>query len=385
MNSKSEPRFLGDLFRRVPSGGWLVIIFWMLIIAPVQAAVELRIAISKNANSISVGSSTEAIVKDGAGRVLGEMTAMNATNAISNGRGLRVDRFSASQIVIEPKDDGYVWINDRWYRGRTRLLRVGSGVTALNLVDLEEYLYSVVGAEAIPSWPLEALKTQAVAARTYALYKSNTSGNRFYDLDTTTRTQVYKGMESEFTTTHDAVNATEGQIMTYNAKPILAVFHSSSGGHTENVEDVWNSSLPYLRGVEDYDQVAPVFQWSKTFSATQLGRLIGGVGRVVSLDPRRVTPRGRIVQLRVVGDRGSKLVSDDQLRQALDLRSTLFTVSENNDTFVIDGRGFGHGIGLSQWGAFALATKGETHDRILSHYYRNARLTELGDQVAGLK
>jgi stage II sporulation protein D len=380
MNIKFEPSFLGDLLRRIPSGSWLILIFWLLILAPVQAAVELRIAISKNANSISVGSSTDAVVKDGAGRVLGEITAMNATNAVSSGRGVAIERFSASQLIIEPENDGYVWINDRWYRGRTRVLRMGAGVTAVNLVDLEQYLYSVVGGEAIPSWPLEALKSQAVAARTYAIYKSNTSSNRFYDLDTTTRTQVYKGMESEFTSTHEAVNATRDQILTYNGKAILAVFHSSSGGHTENVEDVWNSALPYLRGVVDYDQVAPVFQWSKSFSASELGRLIGGVGRVRSLDPRRITPRGRIIQLRVVGDRGSKLVSDDQLRQALDLRSTLFTVSENNNTFQIDGRGFGHGIGLSQWGAFGLASQGETYDRILTHYYQNAQLTALGDR-----
>jgi stage II sporulation protein D len=380
MTSKHEPSFLGALFRRVPPGSWLILIFWLLIIAPVQAAVELRIAISKNANAVSVGSSTDAIVKDGAGRVLGEMTAMNAITASPKGRGVEIDRFSASQLMIEPENDGYVWIGDRWYRGRTRLLRQGQGVTAVNMIDLEQYLYSVVGAEAIPSWPLEALKTQAVAARTYAIYKSNTSGNRFYDLDTTTRTQVYKGLESEFTTTHDAVNATTGQIMTYNGKAILAVFHSSSGGHTENVEDVWSSTLPYLRGVVDYDQVAPVFQWSKTFSASELGRLIGGVGRVRSLAPQRVTPHGRIIRLRVMGDRGSKMVSDDQLRQVLDLRSTLFTVAENNNTFEIDGRGFGHGIGLSQWGAFSLAEQGMTYDRILTHYYQNANLTAMGDR-----
>ncbi|MEG3437140.1 SpoIID/LytB domain-containing protein [Pannus brasiliensis CCIBt3594] len=380
MNTRSKPSFLGYLCRRMPSGSWLILVFWMLMFAPVQAAVELRIAISKNAGAISVGSSTDAVVKDGSGRVLGELGAMNATDASVRGKGVGVDRFSASQLIIEPKDDGVVWINDRWYRGRTRLLRMGSGVTAINLIDLEQYLYSVVGAEAIPSWPLEALKTQAVAARTYAIYKSNTSGNRFYDLDTTTRTQVYKGMETEFTTTHDAVNSTEGQIMTYNGKAILAVFHSSSGGHTENVEDVWNSSLPYLRGVVDYDQVAPVFQWSKTFTASELGRLLGGVGRVRSLVPQRVTPLGRIIKLRVVGDRGSKLVSDDQLRQVLDLRSTLFTVSESNNTFEIDGRGYGHGIGLSQWGAFGLASQGQTYDRILTHYYQNAQLTALGDR-----
>lgn len=379
MTNKHTPRFLGACLRRLPTHSWLILIFWAIIIAPAQAALELRIAISKNVSSVAVGSSTDAVVKDGSGRVLGQLTAMNALNASARGRAVGIADWQASQLIIEPSDDGYVWINDRWYRGRTRLIRQGSGVTALNLVDLEAYLYSVVGAEAIPSWPQEALKAQSVAARTYAIYKMNTSGNRIYDLDTTTRTQVYKGLESEFTSTQDAVNATEGQIMTFNGKAILAVFHSSSGGHTENVEDVWNSALPYLRGVVDYDQVAPVFQWSKNFSASELGRLIGGVGRVRSLSAERITPHGRIIKMRVVGDQGSKLVSDDQLRRVLELRSTLFTVSANNGTFEINGRGFGHGIGLSQWGAFSLADQGVTYDRILSHYYQNARLTQMPD------
>lgn len=377
MTNKHTARLLGSYLQRLPAHSWLILVFWALIIAPVQAAVELRIAISKGVSTVSVGSSTDAVVKDGAGRVLGELTAMNALNANPRGKAVGLADWQASQLLIEPENDGYVWINDRWYRGRTRIIRQGSGVTALNLVDLEEYLYSVVGAEAIPSWPQEALKAQSVAARTYALYQMNTSGNRIYDLDTTTRTQVYKGLESEFTTTQEAVKATAGQIMSFNGKPILAVFHSSSGGHTENVEDVWNSPLPYLRGVIDYDQVAPVFQWSKNFSAGELGRLIGGVGRVRSLSPERTTPHGRVIRMRVVGDQGSKLISDTQLRRILELRSTLFTISADNGTFAINGRGFGHGIGLSQWGAFSLADQGVTYDRILSHYYQNARLTEM--------
>ncbi len=359
--------------------GWLVFLLWLTFILPAEAAIELRVAIKKNLQQITVGSSTPAVIKDGAGKVLGEIEAMQATTATARGRGVGVNTWQASQIIIEPENDGYVWIGDRWYRGKTRLLRQGQGVTAVNLVDLESYLYSVVGAEAVASWPIEALKTQAVAARTYAIYKSSTSGNRFYDLDTSTATQVYKGLDSEFTTTHEAVNSTSGQIMTYRGKPILAVFHSSSGGHTENVEDVWSSALPYLRGVTDYDQTAPVFQWSKTFTAAELGRLIGGVGRVRELIPQRATPHGRIVKLRVIGDRGAKVVPDDLLRQELELRSTLFTVTTNEEIFEINGRGYGHGIGLSQWGAYYLASQGTSYDRILSHYYQNAMLTTLKD------
>lgn len=340
-------------------------------------ALDLRVAIRKAVSSVRVGSSTPALIKDGGGRTLGTVDPLVPLTASASGRNIRVGDWSASQITIDPQGDGVVWIGDRWYRGKTRLIRQGSGVTAVNVVNIEQYLYSVVGSEAIPAWPMEALKTQAVAARTFAIYKSTAESNRYYDLDTTTATQVYKGMENEYVSTVDAVNATQGQVMTYNGRVILAAFHASSGGHTENVEDVWSSPLPYLRAVVDFDHNAPVFQWSKTFSAGELSQLIGGVGRVRSLVPEQTTPLGRIVSMRVVGSGGSKRLSGAKLRQALKLRSTLFTVADMGNSFVISGRGSGHGLGLSQWGAFGLAQQGKTYEQILPHYYQNARLTAL--------
>lgn len=374
------PNYSGKIFRLLGSFPWQLTLFlWLLCLTPANAT-NLRVAIKKSNPQVKVGSSTAAIVKDSAGRKLGELSPMSAFSAKTVGRNVAVERWQGEQLIIEPTDGGYVWIGDGWYRGRTQLIRQGSGITAINQVNLEEYLYSVVGGEAIPSWPQEALKAQAVAARTYALYTTATSKDPYYDLDTTTQTQVYKGLRSEYLSTHEAVKATLGQVMTYNGKTILAAFHASSGGHTENVEDVWTSPLPYLRGVVDYDQQAPVFQWTKTFSASELGRLIGGVGSVRSMVPGRTTPNGRIVTMKVIGDRGTKEIEGSQLRQSLALRSTLFRISPVNGTFQVSGRGSGHGIGLSQWGAYYLAQKGVTYQRILSHYYQNANLSQSQSQ-----
>jgi len=356
---------------------WITCLFFWLLLIPPAAAKELRIAIVKEAKQLQIGSSTDAVVKDGTGRVLGKITAMDAMDAQVMGNTVKTREGQAPQLTIDPSGDGYVWIGSRWYRGRVSLILQGKGVTAINLVDMEAYLYSVVGAEAIASWPLEALKAQAVAARTYAMYKSSTVSNRPFDLDTTTSTQVYKGLETEYVSTQEAVKTTQGQILTYNNKPILAAFHASSGGHTENVEDVWSSALPYLRGVVDYDQSSPVFQWTKSFTQEQLEELIKGVGKIKSFEPQRVTPNGRIIKIRVVGDKGAKLLTDDQLRKILDLRSTVFTISMDNSIFEFTGRGFGHGIGLSQWGTCYLAQQGITYDRILEHYYKNVQLTTL--------
>jgi stage II sporulation protein D len=363
------------LLKRHP--GWLSLLLWILLIGPVQAAIELRVAIKKDVSQLQVGSSTPALVRDKVGRQLGEMTAMDGVVAQPSNGSIALGQWRSDQLTIEPTGDGYVWIGDRWYRGKTRLVRQGSGITAVNQLKLEDYLYSVVGAEAFPSWPQEALKAQAVAARTYALYKLSRSGNRFYDLDPTTASQVYKGLNSEYLSTQDAVNATVGQALTYGGKVIMAVFHSSSGGHTENVEDVWTSRLPYLRGVVDYDQEAPVFQWTKTFSVSEVSRLIGGVGNIRSMIPERTTPLGRILSLKIIGDRGVKKLSGAQFRKVLDLRSTLFTIAADKGIFQVEGRGYGHGIGLSQWGTYSLAQQGVGYQQILAHYYKNASLTQI--------
>ncbi|MBW4548195.1 MAG: SpoIID/LytB domain-containing protein [Symplocastrum torsivum CPER-KK1] len=355
---------------------WLSFLLWIVLVGPAQAAMELRVAIKDGVSRVQVGSSTNAIVRDSAGQQVGELEAMNAFSAQGGGGNVALGQWRSQSLWVEPAGDGYVWIGDRWYRGRTQLVPTSKGLTAVNHVNLEHYLYSVLGAEMSPSWPLEALKAQAVAARSFALHKRS-SGNSAYDVTNTTSSQVYKGIETEAQSTHQAVNATAGQVMTYGGKVILAAFHSSSGGHTENVEDIWTQPLPYLRGVADYDMGAPVFQWTKSFSRGEMSRLISGVGNVVSMTPERRTPQGRVVTMKVQGDRGTKRVSGNDLRSALGLRSTLFAVSSTGSGFQIDGRGYGHGLGLSQWGAHNLAAQGTNYQQILGHYYQSATLAQL--------
>ena len=356
---------------------WLSCLIWLLIILPVEA-VELKVAIKKQVESVKIGSSTNAIVKDGAGKQLGQLNSMSALAAKLNDNQITLaNRVSAGELVVEPEDNGYVWIGDRWYRGTTRLILQDNGITAINHVDLEQYLYSVVGAEAVSSWPIEALKAQAVAARSYALYKRNMESNGIYDVDTTISTQVYKGLDSEYTTTHEAVNSTLGQIMTYNNEVILAAFHSSSGGYTENVEDVWTSPLPYLRSVVDYDHESPVFEWQQVIPVSKIRSLVAGIGKIKGLQPAKMTPRGRVITMKITGDRGTAMVSGKKLRKTLDLRSTLFRVSTDGNNLHIKGRGFGHGLGLSQWGAYYLAQQGVNYHQILAHYYQSANLSEI--------
>ncbi|MGA7935783.1 MAG: SpoIID/LytB domain-containing protein [Kovacikia sp.] len=364
---------------------------WLMAIAPARASsVELRVAIKDGVSQVKVGSSTPAVVRDGAYRPLGDLAGMNAFVAQSNRSRIALNRWQSGQIWIEPREGGYVFIGDRWYRGRTLLVPTAKGLTAINYVDLEQYLYSVLGGEMNGNWPQEALKAQAIAARSYALYKRERATNKIFDVGDTPTWQVYDGLIDESAGTQAAVEATKGQVITYKGQIIEAVFHSSAGGCTENVENVWTQALPYLRSVKDFDQASPVFQWTKTFSRSELSQRIPGVGNILSLQPEKMTECGRIVTMKVIGDRGMRTISGDRLRSALGLKSTLFRITSQTTSasgkgksqgvpviFQVNGQGFGHGLGMSQWGAYSLAQQGANYLQILLHYYSSTALAKI--------
>ncbi|NET25705.1 SpoIID/LytB domain-containing protein [Okeania sp. SIO1I7] len=363
---------------------WTSILFWLLAIAPAQASLVLRIAIQEGAKEVKVGSSTSAVIRDGAGRAIGELQPTKGFTAELKSGKVALSNWVSGQMWIEPKGEGYVWIGDRWYRGRTHIIPSKSGITAINYVDIEQYLYSVIGAEMNGNWPQAALKAQAVAARSYALNKRQENSNNFYDLGNDQLWQVYQGIKTESPGTYAAVDATKGQVLTYNGQIILALFHSSSGGHTENVEDVWSNPLPYLRAVPDFDQDAPVYEWTESFTQAELKQRISGVGNIMSMSPQTTTPHNSVITIKVLGDAGVKTLQGTDITAALGLKSTRFIVTPNKDegqqiptSFKITGKGFGHAVGMSQWGAYNLARNGYNYQQILLYYYQGANLARI--------
>ncbi|QIR40950.1 SpoIID/LytB domain-containing protein [Tolypothrix sp. PCC 7910] len=360
---------------------WVTLLLWVALVAPAQASVILRVAIERDVNQVKVGSSTPATVKDSTGRTLGELPAMNSFYAQAVPGGVALDKWQAGLFWIEPTGKGYVYIGDRWYRGRTLVVATEKGLSAVNWVDMEEYLYSVIGGEMDAQWPQEALKAQAIAARTYALYERERQRNRnpIYDLgDTPDRWQIYKGVSSETPTTYAAVDGTAGQVLTYQNQIILSVFHACSGGHTENVEDVWGSKEPYLRAVQDYDQNISECNWVKTFSPTEISSRISGVGNVKDVITEAFSPFQSVKVLKIIGDKGTKVLQGEDVRTALRLKSTRFRVTRGADgSFILQGLGYGHALGMSQWGAYNLARRGANHLQILGHYYQGVALTPI--------
>lgn len=356
------------------------ILFWIVLVAPAQASVILRVAIERGVNQVKVGSSTPAVVKDGSGKTLGQLPGMSAYIAQPISGGVALDRWQSGLFWIEPTGKGFVYIGDRWYRGRTLVIPTEKGLTAVNWVELDEYLYSVIGGEMDSRWPQEALKAQAIAARTYALFeREKQRSNPIFDLgDSPDKWQIYKGVSSESPSTYAAVDSTAGQILTYKNSIILSVFHACSGGHTENVEDVWGNSLPYLRAVQDYDQNISECNWVRNFSSAEISQRIPEVGNVKEMLPESLSPYGSVKVLRIVGDKGIKVLKGEDVRTALKLKSTRFRVTKAADgSFVLQGLGFGHALGMSQWGAYNLAMRGANHLQILGHYYPGVALTPI--------
>jgi stage II sporulation protein D len=213
------------------------------------------------------------------------------------------------------------------YRGAIELRMEGSGVTAINVLDLDTYVRGVVAGEMPSSWPLEALKAQAVTARTYALATRKTTG--LFDQYPDTRSQVYRGVTGESVRSDAAVRSTAGRILTYGGVPAVTYYFSTSGGHTENVEFSFVGALskPWLVGVPDpYDTRSPYHRWEvKYLTAASLDRVLGAPGsfkRVKVLD-RGVSPR--VVRARVIGTRGSVTLTGPTIRSRLGLRDTWFT------------------------------------------------------------
>ncbi len=364
---------------------------WLYLSCPAQARILLRVGIAVNKPQVTLGSSTGARLLNAQGQPLAELPAMQPLQATRAAGGVSLAGQQGSRLYLQPTSpEGLVFIHQNWYRGLVELIPGENGVTAINQVGLEDYVSSVVGSEMGHRFPLEALKAQAVASRTYALYHRSRRANQPFDVGDGIDWQVYKGVAAESSRTQAAARETAGQVLVHQGQIINAVFHSSGGGHTDDAGNVWLESLPYLQGVPDFDQNSPVYSWTATIPAQQLQQLVSGIGAIRSVEVVRSSPWGRAMMLRLTGSQGSKNLNGNEFRRLLGLRSTLITISPRASAtttasltpltesspafFEIQGRGYGHGVGMSQWGAAGMATQNYSYRQILSHYYRNTEL-----------
>ena len=259
-------------------------------------------------------------------------------------------------------------------------LKEGLGLIAE--VPLEVYVAGVLKGEIPALWQAHALRAQAVASRSYGLHQQLTRARRPYDVEANTRHQVF-ALGRPFKSVERAVAATRCEVLTWRGEPILAAFHSASGGRTASSREVWGKHLSYLTSNEvKAEDGSPDTYWRTAVSRTTMSRLLDGVGMsagdVWAAQVLARSESGRVVKLRFMGSGGEIRLSGQKLRSLVGesaLKSTLFELSVKDGFFVFVGSGRGHGVGMSQWGAQGMARQGALYTEILNSFYPGTRLT----------
>lgn len=290
---------------------------------------------------------------------------------------------ASDSIIIKPPQGCFLEVNGNPYRGNLHIIKgANRNLLVINEVGLEDYLQGVVPKEMSPQWPMEALKAQAVAARSFVLYHKAKSRQKDYDVSASTNFQVYGGIKSETPFTNQAVKNTKGKIMAYRGTPILAYFHANSGGMTEDAKSAWTTDIPYLKSVKDEcSSIAPQVLWEKSFTLDAISQALSEkgiyVGDIEKLEISDTSPSGRAKRIRITGQKGRTVLPGNDFRMKMNpalIKSTLFQIVSNGNSVTFRGRGSGHGVGMSQWGAYIMAKQGLSFADILKHYYADVDL-----------
>lgn len=352
------------------------------------------------------------------------------------------DNYNSTILVVKPGLDDWektvTYFKSKTYYGSFCYERIGGGdLTVVNLVSLEDYVRGILPYEMSNAWPLEALKAQAVCARSYTMTNINRHSAYHFDICNTTHCQVYYGTGSANATTDRAVDETIGEYAWYGGEICQTYYHSCDGGATENSENVWRDELPYLRGASDpfeslVEDEIPGYRWSKSYTGKELQAMMLAsgyttCGEVADVRVTKTTPTGNVYSVTVTDVNGTNFtVSKDSVRTVFGVSSLRYTISGSSGgeigeyfvagggtldsmsgawsidedgnltrikagsvyavtgdgtqavaavsagsdgTFVFSGTGKGHNVGMSQWGAYAMALEGYTYEEILHFYF----------------
>lgn len=332
-----------------------------------------------------------------------DSTARTSTEKLSlsaSGRQVHFRTEKADSVWIFPVEGSKISVEGKSYRGKILVVNSGKKLNVVNVLPIEDYLKGVVPHEIgkLDESMIEALKVQAIAARTYAYRHYNSRASLGFDVYATVQDQVYQGAAGETELTNAAIDATKGIILAANGNFIEAYYHSTCGGYTDGVE-VWGlPPVSYLQSRSDmkdsdsaWCNASSYTSWKKVYSEKELVPMFrenfqeakaagkSNFGGIQQIEAKAAFPGGRIAELEILTDKGIFTVRGDRIRWLFKERgkilpSSRFQISKNGKVWVLDGSGFGHGIGMCQMGARARAKAGQSFQEILEAYYPGAEL-----------
>jgi stage II sporulation protein D len=345
--------------------------------AGAQMRKEIRVAVIAGVVSFSAASNEDFIISDGAGKKY-KLSKGKADLSYADGKLMLGQNKLSLPVMIKPVK-GVIFADKKPYRGFLNVIKSKNGFTVVNILPVEDYLKGVVPRESSAGWPAESLKAQAVISRTYTYANLNKHNNEGFDMCAQTHCQVYGGAGDEVLSSNKAVVGTKGEVVTYGGKLAQTVFHANCGGHTEDPKYVWNWTTvtpPYLKGVKcAYCAGAPHSKWENSLEEKFIMKKLAGyrVGNIKSIKVKGVTPAGSAIDIEVLHSNGNLTFNAYKFRLAVDswqIKSTTFeSIEKKGSRFVFKGRGWGHKVGLCQWGAKGMADAGKSYKKILKYYY----------------
>jgi stage II sporulation protein D len=379
--------------------GWCIV-GWLLTWTSVVWGTEpaIRVGLATDARLLSFQSSGPYSIHLPSGKVFstsGELTVR------AQGTGLLLNQRVVAETRMRIEEDREIFqvrvempagkadsggARREWaVRGPLEILLLPTGLTLINWIDLEEYVAGVVSGEVGSQWPLEALKAQAVAARTYVLYKKVENQSQPFDVVAGVQDQVYHGHSVRAESVLQAVAATKGQVVTYEQRPIFAAYSSTAAGPTEDALYVWALDLPYLKGVDcPFDEQAPRYDWRTSFTLDYLEQQLRkegyDVGKIATFTPYTFTPSGRVDRVRLLHSHGETILRGQDLRRVVGyskIFSTRFSIESFGPEVVVVGHGAGHAVGMCQWGMREMAELGYNYEAIVRHYYPGTTLLSI--------
>jgi len=364
-------------------------------LTPSYASERIRVSLADEADSVRITAnhavrlrlpSNETEVKDPPIEIQPDRRGLRINGQIFNVPRIRIEATSGNldlSVLEGLRDSGKRGKSREWLiHGTLEVAQRGSKLMVINRVGLEEYVAAVVSGEINTKWHAEALKAQAVAARTYVLYKSMQNSQQPYDVVSSVQDQVYRGRAHINDRVWEAVMHTKGRVVTHDNRPIYAAYSSTAAGPTEDALYVWALDLPYLKGVDcPFDENAPRYNWQTAIPIETLEQRLRKeqyhVGTIATITPFTFTPSGRVDRIRILHSRGQTILRGQDLRRVVGyskIFSTQFRIESFGHQIVISGRGAGHGVGMCQWGMKEMAELGYNYEAILRYYYPGTTL-----------
>lgn len=351
----------------------------------------IRIAVIKDADSVTLAIRGKyKILSLYTRELLSEGRKLRKVKVAPTVSGLLIGEtpFKIFAIRIEPARDASIFINNRRFRGSIDLVRTEDlKLLIVNHINVESYLYGVLYHEVSPRWTMPALEAQAIIARTFALYQARVRKKEDYDLTSDVYSQVYGGRTSEKWRTNRAVNLTRGKVLTFKGDIFPTYYHATCAGHTEDASRLWNTNLKPLKGVKcDYCRKAPHYKWRRKISLGKIEERLRkngyNVKGILSIEVEGRNETGRVTNLIIKGKGSKAKIHSNKFRLIIGpniIRSANLDVTLNRGAAYFEGLGWGHGVGLCQWGSYLMSKRNPKQkvEEVLKFYYPGSKIKNI--------